>query len=81
MFEEKPQVEQEVFANEGEPPFGAVQSVENDYIVVYIENAGVVSIDASHVIKVHDGKVLVDIASMPEAVRVKILHAHDAEDG
>lgn len=81
MFEEKPQVEQEVFAAEGEAPFGAVRRVENDYIVVHIENTGVVSIDAEHIVRVHDDKVLVDVAAMPEAIRAMIRQAHDAEDG
>ena len=80
MAERKPEVEQEVFAAEGEPAFGAVRRVENDYLVVHVENAGEVSIDARHVVRVHDGKVIVDVDSMPQALREKIRHAHDAED-
>ena len=80
MSEEKPQVEQEVFAGEGQPAFGAVRRVERDYLVVHVENAGEVSIDAEHVVRVHDGKVIVDVESMPDELRDKIRHAHDAED-
>ena len=80
MAENKPEVEQEVFAAEGEAAFGAVRRVENDYLVVHVENAGEVSIDASHVVRVHDGKVIVDVEALPAELREKIRRAHDAED-
>lgn len=80
MSEERPEVEQEVFAGEGEPAFGAVRHVHNDYLVVHVENAGEISIDAKHVVRVHDGKVIVDVGSIPDELRDKIRHAHDRED-
>ena len=72
-------IDHEVFAAEGQPPFGAVREVHPDHLVVWIENRGDSRIDAEHVVSVHDGKVIVDVGSLPEELRAAIEHAHDAE--
>lgn len=73
------ELDQEVFAGEGESAFGAVRQIANDHLVVYVENAGDISIDAAHVRSVHDGKVIVDVDALPEETREKIRRAHDSE--
>ena len=48
-------------------------------IIIYIENRGDFSIPLSNVMSVHDGKVVVDVDALPEALQTAIAHAHDGE--
>jgi hypothetical protein len=64
---------------EGGEGVGAVRRVKDDRIMIYVENAGDFIIPASIVVAVHDGKVRIDPATLPETIRVAIEHAHDAE--
>jgi hypothetical protein len=72
----------QVFANEGGEEFGAVRYVAPDNrpeIIVYIENRGDFTIPLGSVRAVHDGKVVVDVAGLPDVVQSAIAHAHDRE--
>jgi hypothetical protein len=72
----------QVFADEGAEEFGAVRYVVPDgrpELVVYIENRGDYTIPLASVTAVHDGKVVVDVKSLPDPVQAAIAHAHDRE--
>jgi hypothetical protein len=72
----------QVYAVEGGEEFGAVRGYlpNANALVVYIENAGdfVVPLEAVH--RVHDGKVIVDVARLDTRLREAIAHAHDREE-
>lgn len=73
----------EVFAHDGEPPFGAVRQVAplgRRELVVYIENAGDFTISFEAVEAVHLGKVIVNRNLLDPRLKEAIGHAHDAED-
>jgi len=69
----------EVFAHEGETAIGAVREIHPDHLVVWIENRGDTRIDAEHIERAHDGKVLLVEHGLPEELAHAIAHARDAE--
>lgn len=69
-----------VFLVEGSEGIGAVRDVADDGFSLYIENAGDFFIPRSAVVKVHDGKVLIDPKAVDRRLLDAIKHAHDAED-
>jgi hypothetical protein len=70
----------QAFAKGSEEEFGAVRQVRPQDIVVYIEDAGDTIVPISAVIEVIEGKVIVDIQRLDEAVRRAIANAHRDED-
>ena len=72
-------VDFEVFAHEGEHAIGAVREIHPDHLIVWIENSGDTRIDAEHVDRAHDGKVILAEHGLPETLLAAIARAHDAE--
>lgn len=71
-----------VFASEGGEGFGAIQAVEPNgrpEMTVYIENHGTFDVPYLVIESVHDQKVIVDLAKLPQPMRLAIEHAHDQE--
>jgi hypothetical protein len=69
-----------VFLKEGSEGIGAVRELKGDGFSLYVENAGEFFIPRAAVVKVHDGKVLVNPAALDIRLRDAVRHAHDAED-
>ena len=72
-------VDFEVFAHEGEHAIGAVREIHPDHLIVWIENRGDTRIDAEHIARAHDGKVLLVEDGLPGELVEAIARAHDAE--
>jgi len=73
----------EVFVSDGDKPFGAVRQVRphgRSELVVYVENAGDLTIPLGAVKAVHSQKVIVDCDKLDHNLRKAIGHAHDVED-
>ncbi len=73
----------EVFLSDTGKPFGAVREVRPQgraEIVVYIENAGDVTIPLSAVSAAHFQKVIVDLDKLEGTVHDSVRRAHKAED-
>jgi hypothetical protein len=70
----------QVFLTEGGEEFGAIRSVGQHELVVYVENAGDFKVTAEAVKRVHDGKVILDVTRVDPALREAIAHAHDREE-
>jgi len=69
----------QVYTSEGASAFGSVRYVAAHELVLGIENHGDVTVPASAVKAVHDGKVIVDGAQLPPELRRAIRRAHAAE--
>lgn len=69
-----------VFFTEGKEGIGAVREVRGDGFTLYVENAGEFFVPQSAVVRVHDGKVLVDRAKVDVKLREALKHTHDSED-
>src|SRR5229473_1492803 len=72
----------QVFAKDGDDEFGAIRDVcpgGRSELLVNIENGGDHCIPLDAIVDVHNEKVIVDVARLPEATRRLIEHAHDAE--
>ena len=72
----------QVFAQGGVEEFGAVRDVCPDgrnELLVNVENGGDHCIPFDAILDVHDEKVIVDVARLPDTLRRTIAHAHDAE--
>jgi hypothetical protein len=72
----------QVYIAEGADPIGAVrelQSGSHPTLVVYIENAGDVTIPAMAIRAVHDGKVVLDPEKLGDPVRRALGHVRDSE--
>jgi len=83
MANEQIQEGYEVFVSDHSKAFGAVRQVSphgRPELVVYVENAGDVTVPLSAVIAVHAQKVIVGLAKLDRRLRQAIGHAHDAED-
>lgn len=70
-----------VFVADGELGVGAVREVHADRreLVVNIENGGDFTLPAAAIRDVHEGKVVLDVDRLPQAVRHALEHPHDAE--
>jgi hypothetical protein len=84
VMEQKQNIEigSQVYLEEGGDPCGAVRDVRlgsRNEITVYVENSGefIISLDA--VRAAHDGKVVLDRASLDQSLLDAVAHAHDAE--
>jgi hypothetical protein len=72
----------QVFPKGGAEEFGAVRDVcpgGRQDLLINIENGGDHLIPLASILEVHDEKVIVDVARLPDALRTLIAHAHDAE--
>ncbi|HUJ27447.1 MAG TPA: hypothetical protein VLW85_15590 [Myxococcales bacterium] len=70
----------QAFAVGSEEEFGAVRSVEEGLLLVYIEDKGDTVIPLSAVVEVIEGKVIVDISKLEPELREAIAAAHRDED-
>jgi len=70
-----------VFVADGELGVGAVREVHADSreLVVNIENGGDFTLTAEAIRDVHEGKVILDLDHLPQAMRQALRHPHDAE--
>jgi hypothetical protein len=69
-----------VFLAEGRDPAGAVRALQDArHVVVNIENGGDFTVPADAVRDVHDDKVILDYARLPERMQQALRHLHDAE--
>lgn len=73
------EIDFEVFIRGTSEAIGAVRAIHDDHLVVWVENHGDMKIDGSHVVEVHDGKIVLDPAGMDVELLEAIGHAHDAE--
>ena len=81
MSTKKPvQIGDQVYATEGGESFGSVRYVHAHELVVSIERHGDVTIPATVVTSVHDGKIIVDVHALPHEVQEGIRRAHVEED-
>ncbi|HEV2622529.1 MAG TPA: hypothetical protein VGU65_10640 [Frateuria sp.] len=71
-----------VFVADGDVGVGAVREVHADSreLVVNIENGGDFTLPAEAIRDVHEGKVILDMEHLPQAMREALKHPHDAED-
>jgi hypothetical protein len=72
----------QVFAKGGEEEFGAVRDIcpgGRNELLVNVENGGDHCVPLDAIIDVHDEKVIVDVAKLPDALRRTVAHAHDSE--
>ncbi|MEM9798441.1 MAG: hypothetical protein AAF919_18265 [Pseudomonadota bacterium] len=72
-------VEDEVFIRDGETGVGAVREVRPDTLSVYFEGYGEVVIGPDQITSAHDGKVMVDPATLPKDLQARLPHIHDGE--
>jgi hypothetical protein len=73
----------QAFTHDGGEEFGAVRDVQPDgrpELIVYIENSGEYTVPLSAVTAVHSGKVVIDIAQLPEVLQEAVAHAHEREE-
>src|SRR5690348_17523608 len=70
-----------VFVADGELGVGAVREVHasSRELVVNIENGGDFTLPAEAIRDVHEGKVILDVDHLPQAMRKALHHPHDAE--
>lgn len=69
-----------VFLADGHDPAGAVRELKDaGHVVINIENGGDFTVDATAVRDVHEGKVILDYARLPERMQEALRHLHDAE--
>ena len=83
MATEPIQEDFDVFVHDGDKAVGAVRQVSphgRSEIVVYVENAGDLTVPLSAVKEVQAGKVVLDCGKLDMRLRHAIGHAHDAED-
>lgn len=69
----------QVYAEEGADPFGAVRRVHPQELLVFVEGTGDLAVPASAVAAVHDGKVVLDLRALTPELRRAIAGAHRAE--
>lgn len=70
----------EVFAKGKSEAFGAVRVVRAHELIIDIENFGDAAVPAAAVIEIHDRKIVLDPAALPDDLRQAIAHAHDREE-
>ena len=68
-----------VVAHDGEVGVGAVRRVLRDRIEVAIEGFGEVTLSPEQIDHAGEGKVVLALDRLPEAVREAVAHAHDRE--
>jgi len=70
-----------VFVADGELGVGAVREVHasSRELVVNIQNGGDFTLPADAIRDVHEGKVILDVDHLPQAVREALKHPHAAE--
>lgn len=73
--------EWEVFASEGTTGIGGIRAVHADHLLVHFENYGEANITVDQIASAHDGKVILNLLSLPRDLLIAIGHAHDGEEG
>ena len=68
-----------VFARDGETSVGAVRHVRRGRVDVFIEGFGEATLSPEQIDHAGEGKVVLALDRLPEAVSEAIAHAHDAE--
>jgi hypothetical protein len=69
----------QVYAREDGEAFGAVRQIDAKALLVFVEGWGDAVIRAESVVAIHDGKVVVDPATLDGPLQEAIAHAHEAE--
>ena len=69
----------QVFIGTSQEEVGAVRLVEPDHLFVYIENAGEFRVERVSVMTVHDGKIVLDPATVDPKLLAAAGHAHERE--
>lgn len=72
-------IDDEVFVSEGTVGVGAVRRVEPTELIISIEGYGDIFIGPDTIVSAHDGKVVLDPATLPQAVQDHLEHVHDGE--
>ena len=72
-------VEDEIFTAEGTRGVGAVRAVHPEYLLANFEGYGEVELRAEHIAGAHDGKVIVDAATLPGDLQDRLPRIHDGE--
>ena len=70
----------DVFIHDGDVKVGAVRTVSQRDLTIYVENAGDFVVPRDAVMEVIEGKVVLNCAHLDLALRRAVGHAHDAED-
>jgi len=70
----------QVFLTEGGETFGSVHTVLPDELVIYVENSGDFIVKSDLVVRVHDGKVILDGTRLDRKLWKAIARAHERED-
>lgn len=71
--------EDEVFTAEGQVGIGAVREVSPKRLTVYFEGYGDLEIGPEHIVSAHDGKVILDPATLPGDLQERLANIHDGE--
>lgn len=72
----------QVYTGEGADPVGAVRELRSGAhpaLIVYLENAGDITIPLNAIHAVHDGKVVLDPGKLEDRVRQALGHVRDSE--
>lgn len=69
-----------VFIAEGQEGIGAVREIRGEHFMLFVENSGEFEIPGAAIIRVHDGKVILNPTKISRSVLGAIGHAHDRED-
>ncbi len=70
----------QVFVDANLEEVGAVRQVAKDHLIIYIENAGDFQIEGPSVKSAHDGKVVLDGATLDSKLKAALKIAHAAEE-
>lgn len=68
------------FVADGREGIGAVRTVSDHTLVIYVENAGEFVVPKSAVTGVHSQKVMLNARLLDKSLLKAIGHAHDRED-
>ncbi len=79
MFQVEVGVGDQVYAAEGGDPVGAVRRVHPHELVIYVEGTGDLTVPATAVAAVHDGKVVLDLEALAPELRRAVGAAHQGE--
>jgi len=73
------EIDDEIFAADGEVGIGAVRKVTPTKLICYFEGYGDIELGPEQIVSAHDGKVLINPASLPQDLQDRLEHIHDGE--
>ena len=68
------------FIADGSEGIGAVRSLSDNGVLIYVENAGEFVVPRSAILGVHSNKVMLDPKRLDKKLLDAVGHAHDRED-